>query len=88
MSSKIIIHSDYNKTLIINDIALIKLSKPVKLDLINYHIIPVCIPTTSDYNQNKTAYATGWGSVNVNIVIVFLPHKHKFRLKIFFCNIN
>ena len=71
MSSKIIIHSDYNKTLIINDIALIKLSKPVKLDLINYHIIPVCIPTTSDYNQNKTAYATGWGSVNVNIVIVY-----------------
>jgi hypothetical protein len=69
MSSKIIIHSDYNKTLIINDIALIKLSQPVKLDLINYHIIPVCIPTTSDYNQNKTAYATGWGSVNVNIIL-------------------
>ena len=36
------------------------------MDTVNYRVIPVCIPTTSNAFQGQTSYATGWGAIYEN----------------------
>jgi len=38
---------------------------------VNYRIIPVCIPNSSNNIQDKDAYATGWGGIYVKITKYF-----------------
>ncbi|ODM93294.1 Trypsin-2 [Orchesella cincta] len=57
---KIIMHPQYSRRTIDNDIALLKLAKPVTLDNV---IIPVCLPANNDHSfENFTATAAGWGA--------------------------
>ncbi len=61
--ANLVIHSEYERKTIQNDIALIKLEKPVEFDTKNFRVIPVCVPTESESFQDKTSYATGWGTL-------------------------
>lgn len=57
--SQIIVHPDYNNTLLNNDIALMKLSSAVSF---NDYIIPVCLASNSSQFHNSTScWGTGWG---------------------------
>ena len=58
---QIIIHEDYNKRTIDNDIALLKLEDPIDC---SEGVGPICLPeefTTEDY-KDTTAWYTGWGT--------------------------
>ena len=61
-AAKLYSHEKYfkGKSFYSNDIALIKLDKPVNFDK---HVVPVCIDETKKINvSNKVAWATGWGA--------------------------
>jgi len=55
---EIIRHRDFNPKNFNNDIALIKLRKPVTF---KKHIQPVCLPNKDYKISGKTGYITGWG---------------------------
>ncbi|XP_059181148.1 chymotrypsin-like protease CTRL-1 [Centropristis striata] len=62
--SKIIVHPDYNNTLLNNDIALMKLSSAVTF---TSYIKPVCLAGNSSQFHNSTpCWATGWGKLGKN----------------------
>lgn len=52
------IHPDYNPADFQNDIALLKLSRPVHF---KEHIVPVCIPKRHQSFAGKMATVVGWG---------------------------
>ncbi|KAH9510085.1 Transmembrane protease serine 13 [Bulinus truncatus] len=55
----ILVHKDYNKTVLTDDIAMIKLSSPVKF---NDRVRPACLPVYGqDFLQNDLCYITGFG---------------------------
>jgi len=56
---EIIIHPDYVSTSNYNDIALIRLNKPVKF---NNHIRPACLYNNNNISLRKVT-ATVWGSI-------------------------
>lgn len=57
--SQVIVHPDYNNTLLNNDIALMKLSSPVTF---TDYIRPICLASNSSQFHNSTScWATGWG---------------------------
>ncbi|XP_063076943.1 testisin-like [Engraulis encrasicolus] len=59
--NKVIVHSDYYSEPYANDIALMKLDRPV--DFTSY-IRPVCLPSNmSSFHHSTTCWATGWGTV-------------------------
>ena len=68
--TKMYIHPLYDQQMYINDLAILRLDKPV--DLINSDISIICLPTTLDFNLNMTEYppvnenlvAIGWGTTN------------------------
>lgn len=56
---KIIMHPGYNRRTIDNDIALIKLARPVILDNV---VVPVCLPANNRYSfSGVEGTAAGWG---------------------------
>merc|ERR1719158_2502458 len=55
--SKAIPHPDYNEKNIDNDIALMKLSEPLDINIYT----PLCLPCKNDNFIGKKAWATGWG---------------------------
>lgn len=56
----ILIHNNYNSGTHENDIAVVKLSRPIAFNK-NIHI--VCLPeATQNISPGSTAYVTGWGS--------------------------
>jgi len=57
--AKIIIHPNWKSHSIQNDIALIKLEKPIQF---NQHVSPVCIPSTP-ISIGSECYITGWGKI-------------------------
>ncbi|XP_037795683.1 trypsin-1-like [Penaeus monodon] len=59
--AQIIMHPQYNSANINNDIALIRVSSPVNLDLPG--IMPVCLPSSTDNFENKNGIVTGWGTL-------------------------
>ncbi|KAG7507235.1 mast cell tryptase-like [Solea senegalensis] len=62
--SKVIVHPDYNNTLLNNDIALMKLSSPINF---TDYIRPVCLASNSSVFHNSTlCWSTGWGKIKSN----------------------
>ncbi|XP_063076944.1 tryptase-like [Engraulis encrasicolus] len=57
---KVIVHSDYYSEPYANDIALMKLDRPV--DFTSY-IRPICLASNMSSFHNATCWATGWGTV-------------------------
>jgi secreted trypsin-like serine protease len=61
---KIIVHENYRKSdnNVHNDIALIRLREPAKL---NYFVSPICLPQTDALKSvnlvDKTVFVAGWG---------------------------
>uniref|UniRef100_A0A182NCA8 Phenoloxidase-activating factor 2 n=1 Tax=Anopheles dirus TaxID=7168 RepID=A0A182NCA8_9DIPT len=56
---KIIMHSEYTKVGLLNDIALAKLQKNV---IYREHIRPICLPNPGDVFDNQACISTGWGT--------------------------
>ena len=56
---KIIYHETFNHQNLQNDIALIKLKRPI---LFNSHVSPICLPNF-DFPIGTTCYVTGWGQL-------------------------
>ncbi|XP_073346305.1 mast cell tryptase-like [Pagrus major] len=57
--SQIIVHPDYNNTLLNNDIALMRLSSPVSF---TDYIRPICLASnSSQFYSSTSCWATGWG---------------------------
>lgn len=62
--TRIIVHPDYNNTLLNNDIALMKLGSNVTYT--NY-IRPICLASNSSQFHNSTScWSTGWGQLTAN----------------------
>ncbi|CAG7717861.1 unnamed protein product [Allacma fusca] len=62
--SSIIMHSGYNRRNIDNDIALLKLSRPVAL-IANGPIVPACLPASNSNSfAGVTATVAGWGATS------------------------
>jgi len=60
--TQIIIHENYRSPFIYsNDIALLKLTKPVNL---NQGVGPACLPDSNSSLFNKTCWITGWGTLS------------------------
>ncbi|XP_063599168.1 trypsin epsilon-like [Penaeus indicus] len=59
--SQIIEHPNYQPGNEINDIALVKLSSPVK---VSDTVLPVCMPPPKPTYAGKTATVTGWGTTS------------------------
>ncbi|KAK7084305.1 Transmembrane protease serine 6 [Halocaridina rubra] len=59
--SRIIGHSQYSPGDELNDIALLKLSSPVK---VSSSVLPVCMPPELPTYANKVATVTGWGTTS------------------------
>ncbi|XP_067944938.1 chymotrypsinogen B-like [Watersipora subatra] len=63
--SKIMVHPQYSYSQNYNDIALVKLSKP--LDITQKYIRAACLPSMdeiSDFYNNDECYTTGWGKTS------------------------
>uniref|UniRef100_A0A8C6LRM4 Si:ch73-182e20.4 n=1 Tax=Nothobranchius furzeri TaxID=105023 RepID=A0A8C6LRM4_NOTFU len=59
--SKIISHPKYNSNTYDNDMALLRLSAPVKF---THYIRPVCLAASdSEFNNGTESWVTGWGTV-------------------------
>lgn len=61
---KIFVHPSYDRVAIRNDIALIKLDVEVS-SLSSYQVEKVCVPTGTEYYQDRYGYATGFGSYDI-----------------------
>ncbi|KAM9837660.1 transmembrane protease serine 9-like isoform 2-T2 [Aulostomus maculatus] len=64
LASQIIVHPDYNDATLTNDIALIRLSRPVNF---TDYISPICLADNSSHVNNATlCWSTGWGRTGAN----------------------
>nr|XP_027205356.1 trypsin-1-like [Dermatophagoides pteronyssinus] len=74
--SKIIIHPEWNSRRAQNDIALIRLTKPI---VFNQRVRPICLPKSNDYEMNggQSVTVAGYGYTTDNLVINFLPDRLK-----------
>nr|XP_014434663.2 tryptase gamma-like [Pelodiscus sinensis] len=62
--AQVIIHSEYDPVTFTSDIALVRLRTPLHYTT---HILPVCLPRSSDTTANGTlCWVTGWGNVLSN----------------------
>jgi len=53
----IVVHEEFDLNTLQNDIALMKLKRPI---LFNAHVSPICVPK-DDFTIGTTCYVTGWG---------------------------
>jgi len=60
--SKIFIHEDYtlNNLVHFNDVALLKLARPVDLDPVEHKVVPACVPESLAFD-GSTGWLTGYG---------------------------
>ncbi|XP_060951379.1 transmembrane protease serine 9-like [Limanda limanda] len=67
--SRIILHPNYDSDSSNNDIALLRLSSPVKF---TDHIRPVCLAASdSVFNNGTDSWVTGWGNVKEGVSLSF-----------------
>ncbi|CAF3364480.1 unnamed protein product [Rotaria sp. Silwood1] len=68
--TKMYVHPLYDQRLYINDLAILRLHKPI--DLINSNMSVICLPTKTEFNLEQAEYppigssliAIGWGTTN------------------------
>lgn len=68
----LIIHPQYIHSQNKNDIALIKLTKPVNMN--DKHVNTACMPVSSDmstFYQTSECFATGWGQTQGKFVYIY-----------------
>lgn len=56
----------YNPENLDNNIALIKLAKPINFTGWEYSIVPICLPNANDVKDTSNCYTTGWGAQGQN----------------------
>uniref|UniRef100_A0A3Q2PPA8 Peptidase S1 domain-containing protein n=1 Tax=Fundulus heteroclitus TaxID=8078 RepID=A0A3Q2PPA8_FUNHE len=65
--SRIIIHPDYNSPVFNNDIALLKMSEPVKF---TSYISPICLAAfNSTFHSGLDSWVTGWGNIGFEVEV-------------------
>jgi hypothetical protein len=62
-SDNFIIHPQYSATTGQNDIALIKLPRPIAY---SPNIAPVCLPYSNEFSPGTDCYIAGWGAQDEN----------------------
>jgi len=62
-AEKVIVHPQFDIRIMKNDIAMIKLDRPVVFD--DRYIIEACLPKVGLDVQSKTGWVTGWGSSRI-----------------------
>ncbi|KPM02550.1 transmembrane serine protease-like protein [Sarcoptes scabiei] len=74
--SKIFLHPEWNPRKAQNDIALIKVSKPLEF---NSRVRPICLPSSIAYelNAGQSVSVAGYGYTTDNIILNFLPDSLK-----------
>ena len=60
--SRIIVHENYDRTTHVNDIAVLKLSKPVDITDTTNSIRAVCLPSKDETFEKHNATVGGWGA--------------------------
>lgn len=89
--ARIILHPNYDSDTLNNDVALLRLSSPVKF---TDYIRPVCLAASgSVFNKGTDSWVTGWGTVeeggeNLNIYKGSFKITYLYILKIFFLNLT
>lgn len=58
-AERVVMHSQYNPRTLDNDIALIKVKKPIQF---NKYVQPVCLPS-KEFSAGTNCYITGWGKI-------------------------
>uniref|UniRef100_A0A3Q2P7X5 Peptidase S1 domain-containing protein n=1 Tax=Fundulus heteroclitus TaxID=8078 RepID=A0A3Q2P7X5_FUNHE len=63
--SQFVIHPDYNSPIFNNDIALLKMSEPVKF---TSYISPICLAAfNSTFHSGLDSWVTGWGNIGFEV---------------------
>jgi len=71
--SNLYVHEGWNQWLILNDIAILKLS--TKIDMTNLYVNTVCLPQTNPYTtDNLPGFIMGWGDLK-NVTGKDMPQK-------------
>ncbi|XP_036151132.1 CLIP domain-containing serine protease 2 [Monomorium pharaonis] len=76
LPESIIAHEDYNKPLYKNDIAIIRLNKPV---IYNEHVRPICMMSGEFLRKNfvgEIAEVAGWGIYDISKAFKFYSNKY------------
>ncbi|XP_064471328.1 trypsin-1-like [Ornithodoros turicata] len=61
-ADKIIVHRKFNKDTFQNDIALVRLKRPINFRR-NPHLVPICLPESGMDFKGTWCMATGWGDL-------------------------
>ena len=56
--TKIIVHPNWSRTGLRNDIAILELTDPIQFDSVDYHVFPICLPD-ADVPVGTPCYITG-----------------------------
>jgi secreted trypsin-like serine protease len=67
---EIFMHPNYNRQTHDNDVALLKLSKPVDISVSSYYV-PICLPATETNYDGMTAKLASWGASTINSGRIF-----------------
>ena len=63
--SEVHIHPDWDSQTISNDVALLKLDKPLDFSQVS-HVRPICLPTGSENFEGSAAKVAGWGMTSTS----------------------
>lgn len=63
---RMIVHRDYNPSTFENDIALLELEAPFR---IQPHVLPICLPERGEDDIGHTAYVAGWGKLSYGKIL-------------------
>jgi len=65
-ATNLYVHPGYNKDTMMNDIALLKLQRPLNFAGAEKQLQPVCLPTANLVTSDDQCMGTGWGRLSTN----------------------